>query len=363
MNSNQGPKAQLDIRRIMILMEQAPYTVLGMLLATVTITYITYDLLPFRVWLTWTGLSISTVLVRFGVSCLFHHATRQSRLTGQQALRWENYWLLSSAFAGLIFAISAFLPYEENGLIAMMFISLVLCSLIGGSVSSSITSLRVVMVFLHITLIPIIASCFLSDVLYINYLGGFLTAFYFVFFSLTLRMHRTIVRAIADQIERQDMSLKDSLTGLWNRRKLFEIVDEIDNRRSYSLLLIDIDHFKQLNDEQGHQKGDEILILISLCIVRCCHLNDLVVRYGGEEFLVLLPGRDVEAAGSQALKIKNEIEAEGVNTVSIGVAHSDMHVDFDAVVSAADKAMYLAKKQGRNRVCVDRISSASSEAV
>ena len=166
-------------------------------------------------------------------------------------------------------------------------------------------------------------------------------------------MHKTITKAIADQIERQDMSLKDSLTGLWNRRKLFEIVDEIDNRRSYSLLLIDIDHFKQLNDEQGHQKGDEILILISLCIVRCCNPGDLVFRYGGEEFLVMFPGKDLDTAASLAERVKSEVEKEGLNTVSIGVAHSDIYKDFDAVVSAADKAMYRAKREGRNRVSVD----------
>ena len=334
-------------------MEQAPYTVLGILLSALTIGYLIYDLIPFRIWIIWIFFAVTAALVRVGLSIAFRLTTPHSRLTGRKALKWENYWLVSSAFTALVFSVSAFLPYEENSLIAHLFISLVLCSLIGGSVTSSITSLRVVMVFLHFTLIPIIASCFLSDGFYINYLGAFLTAFYFVFFSLTLRMHRTITSAIADQIERQDMSLKDSLTGLWNRRKLFEIVDEIDNRRSYSLLLIDIDHFKQLNDEQGHQKGDEILILISLCIVRCCNPDDLVVRYGGEEFLVMFPGKDMDTAASLAEKIRNEVEQENLNTVSIGVAHSDVYKDFDAVVAAADKAMYRAKREGRNRVFVD----------
>lgn len=334
-------------------MEQAPYTVLGILLAVSSIGYITYDFLPFNIWLIWIIFAIASIPVRLAIPFYFYLATRHASLNGQQALHWENYWLISSAFTGLVFSASAFLPYEENSLIALLFISLVVCSLIGGSVTSSVTSLRVVMVFLHITLIPIIASCFMREDFYINFLGGFLSAFYFIFFSLVLSMHRTITRAIAEQIERQDMSLKDSLTGLWNRRKLFEVVDEIDNRKSYSLLLIDIDHFKQLNDEKGHQKGDEILILISLCIIRCCSLEDLVVRYGGEEFLVLIPEADIESAASRAENIRNEVQAEGLNTVSIGVAQSSMHKDFDAVVSAADKAMYKAKKEGRNRVLMD----------
>lgn len=360
MNNNQEPKAQLDIRRIRILMEQAPYTVLGIMLAVSTIGYVTYDFLPFNIWLIWIIFALTSIPVRFAIAYYFYLATRHASLNGRQALLWENYWLISSAFTGLVFSVSAFLPYEENSLIALLFISLVVCSLIGGSVTSSVTSLRVVMVFLHITLIPIIASCFMHEDFYINFLGGLLSAFYFVFFSLMLSMHRTITRAIADQIERQDMSLKDSLTGLWNRRKLFEVVDEIDNRKSYSLLLIDIDHFKQLNDEKGHQKGDEVLILISLCIVRCCCPKDLVVRYGGEEFLVLLPGTDIETAASQAENIRNEVLSEGLNTVSIGVAQSCMHKDFDAVVSAADKAMYQAKREGRNRVLVDNSVMASS---
>jgi len=353
MNNNQGPKAQLDIQRIKILMEQAPYTVLGMLLSIATIGYITYDLFYFKVWLIWVIFASTSIPARLGISYWFYLSTRNTGLTGQQALRWENYWLISSALTGMTFSVSAFLPYEENSLIALLFISLVVCSLIGGSVTSSVTSLRVVMVFLHITLIPIIASCFMHEEFYINFLGGFLSAFYFIFFNLMLSMNRTITRAISEQIERQDMSLKDSLTGLWNRRKLFEIVDEIDNRKSYCLLLIDIDHFKQLNDEKGHQKGDEILILISLCILRCCSPEDLVVRYGGEEFLVLLPEKDLGTAAAQAEKIRHEVQAEGLNTVSIGVAQSSMHEDFDAVVSASDKAMYLAKKEGRNQVLTD----------
>ena len=67
----------------------------------------------------------------------------------------------------------------------------------------------------------------------------------------------------------------------------------------------------------------------------------------------MFPGKDLDTAASQAEKIKNEVEQEGLNTVSIGVAHSDVYKDFDAVVSAADKAMYRAKRDGRNRVFVD----------
>ena len=88
--------------------------------------------------------------------------------------------------------------------------------------------------------------------------------------------------------------------------------------------------------------------------MRCGDPEDVVVRYRGEEFLVMFPGKDLDTAALQAEKIKNEVEQEGLNTVSIAVAHSNVYKDFDAVVSAADIAMNRAKRDGRNRMFVDK---------
>ena len=119
--------------------------------------------------------------------------------------------------------------------------------------------------------------------------------------------------------------------------------------------MIDIDHFKTLNDSYGHLVGDEVLTHISLCIIRCTEKDDLVVRYGGEEFLVLLTNKDLTTATRLAQKINIEVAKESESTVSIGVASSAQHRDFDNLVHAADQAMYAAKSAGRNCVRIDSI--------
>lgn len=352
MNTNQGQQAQLDFQRVKILYKHAYFAITGAVFSAAILGFVLYDNLPFKIWVTWLACALSVVPIRALLIANFYSYLNQGLLNASKALTMEKWWLLATALPAISFVSSAFLPYENNQLIIRLFIGLVLLSMIAGNIISSITSVKTIMVFLHLTIIPYVASCFMGQGHYFNILGSFFIAFYFVFFSLTIKMHNTVLNAIEQQIERQDMAYKDSLTGLWNRRKLFEVVDQIGDK-SYCILLIDIDHFKKLNDNEGHQKGDEVLGQISFCVVRCCDNEDMIVRYGGEEFLVLLPGKDLDSAERVADKINAEVAAECTNTVSIGVAYSNLYKDFDAVVNAADHAMYRAKTDGRNCVRTD----------
>lgn len=162
-----------------------------------------------------------------------------------------------------------------------------------------------------------------------------------------------------------ELSQTDALTGLANRRRLMEILTiefERSRRNStpFSLLMIDLDHFKKINDNYGHQEGD--IVLRSLAELMRAHLRqyDTAARFGGEEFSLVLPETDpVEAAGV-AERIRKEISRmrfsgalENVEiTASIGVA-STPHPNFEQVddlLRAADDALYEAKNNGRNRV-------------
>jgi len=142
---------------------------------------------------------------------------------------------------------------------------------------------------------------------------------------------------------------RDSLTNLWNRRKLFNVIETLESLH-YSVLLIDVDNFKALNDQYGHSKGDEILIKIAKSIKRSIRKEDLVVRYGGEEFLIVLFEDDIKNAETIAEKVRVSITENCGLTVSIGIATTEQSQDFDTVVELADRAMYEAKKRGKNRV-------------
>jgi diguanylate cyclase (GGDEF)-like protein len=154
----------------------------------------------------------------------------------------------------------------------------------------------------------------------------------------------------------------DELTGAFNRRHFAEIVAEAlgDDARRCGLLLLDADHFKQVNDAYGHMVGDVVLVELSRRLGACLGTADCLARWGGEEFAVLLQGIDSDAElDRRAQRLRRAvaatpIAAEGVSvrlTISIGAARAGDELDsLDALVEAADRCLYVAKRHGRNRV-------------
>jgi len=172
------------------------------------------------------------------------------------------------------------------------------------------------------------------------------------------------------QLEKKNEQLKymartDMLTGLFNRMRFTEFVEREIGRiertgDSSSLLLLDLDHFKRINDLYGHPNGDTVLKLISGVINAQLRKTDILARFGGEEFAILLPGTNLEGAYIVAEKIRQAIEGctftgrmEGLRiTASFGIAplNSSQDVSFHNVYQETDKALYRAKNNGRNRV-------------
>lgn len=166
----------------------------------------------------------------------------------------------------------------------------------------------------------------------------------------------------------------DALTGVYNRYALAELSRtlEITNNlvgKTWSLAIIDIDHFKSVNDCYGHPVGDIVLREIANIIKKQARCRDIVARYGGEEFVVVLTDCDLEHAYACSERIRNEISEKFIThkkisvTVSIGVASSSPGVyRLQDVISLADEALYLAKKSGRNRVIkANSLLNSSSE--
>jgi diguanylate cyclase (GGDEF)-like protein/PAS domain S-box-containing protein len=161
----------------------------------------------------------------------------------------------------------------------------------------------------------------------------------------------------------QQLSITDSLTGLYNRRKFFEEIEkEVERVSRYgsplSVLMLDLDHFKPINDRFGHQLGDEVLRALARVLTASTRKTDLVARYGGEEFIIMLTETPLKGALGVAQRIKSEVEqatvmgsgAELKFTVSLGLAPFVKGDTVDALISRADGALYEAKKNGRNRV-------------
>jgi diguanylate cyclase (GGDEF)-like protein len=160
--------------------------------------------------------------------------------------------------------------------------------------------------------------------------------------------------------ELEKLSATDALTGLHNRRHVMQaLADETQrarrHQRGYSVIMADVDLFKAYNDEFGHQAGDEVLKRFAAVLGECTRGTDTAARYGGEEFIVLLPEAPGERAGQVAERIRERMEGHQPNgkrvTVSLGVAEFPSNGDTgEAVIGAADAALYQAKREGRNRV-------------
>lgn len=162
----------------------------------------------------------------------------------------------------------------------------------------------------------------------------------------------------------QKLATTDGLTKLYNSRSFYSQLElEVDRYNRYghplSLLLLDIDHFKDYNDSYGHLEGDKVLVRFSQLIKDCLRTNDSAYRYGGEEFTVILPETGAAKAKNVAQRIRASLEAEtftpksGQNvtiTISIGVTEYYAKEELSSFIQRADKAMYRSKQNGRNRV-------------
>ncbi len=166
----------------------------------------------------------------------------------------------------------------------------------------------------------------------------------------------------------EQMAIIDTLTGLYNRHHFYELGErEFERFKRYkhpfSVLLIDLDHFKLVNDQYGHAAGDQVLRNLSTIFAKSLRKMDIPGRIGGEEFIVLLPETNIDNAAAVADRLRQNIESTeckvGISsihvTASMGVTTiNEKHASLQAIVTEADAAMYQAKAQGRNRIVTVR---------
>ncbi len=192
----------------------------------------------------------------------------------------------------------------------------------------------------------------------INHVSG-IRAWYFEVAQLKQAVLHSF-NALQDRIGTLNRASRtDPLTGLLNRRGLQQALDALQVQGiPFAILALDIDRFKSINDSYGHDVGDNAIVHIADQMRRYSRDSDILCRAGGEEFLLLLPGISTESARQAGERLRQHIadhrfEPVGTITVSLGVAHfPSFHVDAEQALRLADKALYMAKEQGRNRVVV-----------
>lgn len=192
---------------------------------------------------------------------------------------------------------------------------------------------------------------------------GFNVVIVFAMAAYTAQFYNANVRRAERRLI--ELATRDPLTGLCNRRNLVTLAGhEIARaRRSgepIALVMADIDRFKSINDRYGHEAGDQVILSASALLTRLCRGQDIVARWGGEEFLLLLPNTRLDAAGRLAERIRQALAETEVSiagdalavTISLGVTDWSTDEDLNAAIGRADRALYQSKRSGRDQVTV-----------
>ncbi|ESP95424.1 MULTISPECIES: GGDEF domain-containing protein [Pseudoalteromonas] len=259
------------------------------------------------------------------------------------------------------------LPINENiiAILAISCVSLTLFTLGAGTIFW-IFPVSIIISFSF----PLITSIIFNSLLllttttyvFLNYDVADSLRFFFAFLLTASAVHLLLRQIDALHTLLKEESSKDALTGALNRRQLsFFLSDALANKTHYhndsTLIMIDVDHFKQINDIYGHAKGDEVLINLVSDIRAQIRESDLLFRVGGEEFVVLLPNTQLKTAEKVAQKLRANIKTSALLdnrtiTVSLGLCATGSGLTQTKWMSCADKALYAAKQRGRDRVCL-----------
>jgi diguanylate cyclase (GGDEF)-like protein len=188
-----------------------------------------------------------------------------------------------------------------------------------------------------------------------------------------LNLSEFIAMSISNAVlyeQTKKLAVTDGLTGISNRPNMEQsLLSEFGRSMRYnsplSVVLLDVDHFKDVNDSYGHQKGDEILVTFASVLKKVCRANDTAARYGGEEFLMILPQSNAQGAFKIAERVREEImkmsfvgnDSKFSVTTSCGVAelNRDYMKNTDQLINVADNAMYEAKNSGRNKTIIGSV--------
>jgi len=348
---------EVDLERITFLYENAKYGYFGVAVALVSFGFIIWRYASPTIAIAWVSVVVIAYLPRLFLSYLFLNKSAKHEINQHNIKPWERYFFLSSIVPFICFSSAIFISYSDNTFDAVLYYAVIVMILLSGGILSYSTSLPSIFLYMNVTILPLIARCFwVGDPAFIA-LGVTLTFGYLLLIRLIPRLNQLLLENINLKLENQRQSLTDPLTQLGNRRRLRLHVEDlipVSRRRKepFSIILLDIDHFKKFNDTHGHRAGDQLLVQVADILTECSRDQDLVVRYGGEEFLIVLPSADLNDAIVLSERIRKAIREKTEVTISAGLATHNDDLDFDQLVHKADQNLYRAKNSGRDKYVV-----------
>lgn len=330
-----------------------------MLIAFVTVSL--WGHAPASLLLGWAAAGTAVIGVRF----LLHHHYRRTR--NPDPATWSQRHLVLTALSGLLWGIAAPLFVPQIPAPQALVLVIAIAGIVAGALPVNAAVLRVYLVYLLVTISPVAVTFFLMGDRNGMILGTMAVLYGLAMSASGRNYSRNLAQAyelsarlneVNRELERR--ASHDALTGLWNRHR-FEIAldEELDRIARYgstcALIMLDIDHFKQINDTFGHDVGDRVLTQLGAILGAEIRSPDRAARWGGEEFMILLPETGLTAGAWAAERLRRHVAVSGFEgperiTTSLGVTVCDGQEQRSDLLKRLDDALYRAKQQGRNRV-------------
>jgi len=327
----------------------------------------------------WYFILCGIIVCRYGLLIWYNHTKLQINLQ-----KYHYYFfVLGSSLTGIFVGmLGSFLM--PNDIMHQAFVLILISGILAGSVQSLSASYFANIMYICLIMIPMLTWEFIQILNKMPiFIGVFITMVLFCTFSLVVARHGYLMlvkhlelefnyKILLQRVTRlknkyKEQATHDLLTGLYNRQFLYEYFEIELNRAkrknlNISIIMLDIDFFKNFNDTYGHECGDQILQSISNLLNQNIRKSDIACRYGGEEFVILMPETTLEAAREVAEKLRKAIksislfrESETVKniTLSFGVSSFPRNgLTRMKIIESADKALYRAKREGRDKVCI-----------
>lgn len=359
--------AHIRAEEVRVVFQQAPPAQLISIVAAAVICYALWGVSDHRRLIVWISLIALCVVGRISLALVFRR--RAPNLDRMPA--WEMAFVASLAFVSLVWGVGGWIVMPHDSLVHQAIVYFYLMGVAGGAVATYSAHAPAAAVAVFALMLPVTTGFALQNVLELRALaaGGLL------YMAAALRSTRSFGFYLRQTYElsyelqlalgrARELARTDDLTGLANRRAFVELgTTALDQARRYerplSLVMFDIDRFKQINDSHGHAAGDEVLRAVAAAARQAARSADTPGRLGGEEFALLLPETGAAAATALAERLRRDVAALSIAhngtalrcTCSFGVAERDAAVlNLDALLSAADEALYRAKAAGRDRV-------------
>jgi len=362
---------QLDdlvrVDNLQLLYHQSYPAIFASLISAALLSAVLWPVQQKEVLISWFIILTYTAIVRLILFMLYNHVKPQ----GKDILAWEMPYFVTQLLSSISWGIGAVYIMPIDSQLHQVVIYYFLMGLSGGAIFVYSANRTMTLVTIASLLLPI-TGWFLvqGGLLPMGLVMGAVVFYIYTIragkiLSLTLNKSFMLAHELNNAKEAAEtLALKDELSGLNNRRAFYEkgkmLVDYCQrNNEVFSVITIDIDHFKKINDKFGHAAGDATIIQVGSILLQLIHKSDLCARIGGEEFAILLKASASDAAVQLAEKLRQKIAATPIAfngediaiSASFGVA--DGNLDLDTLLKRADAALYKAKETGRNRVICD----------